>query len=62
MIVILNSDALTETKQELINNQKEIKLLMKNNVAEVDKKDEFSDNVKEVRYIFLVKYSIIMNN
>lgn len=61
MIVILNSDALTKTKQELINNQKEIKLLMKNNVAEVDKKDEFSDNVKEVRYIFLAKYSIIMN-
>lgn len=40
---------LTETKQELINNQKELNL-MKNNAAEVEKKDEFSDNFKEVRY------------
>jgi len=46
----LHSDALILTKQELINTQKEEVKLNKHYVSEEIKEDEFSENLKKVRY------------
>lgn len=54
MVAIFNSDALTETKERLINNQKEIQLMntmntMNHSVTEEEREDQHHvDNFKEV--------------
>lgn len=50
----MHSDALTVTKQELINTQKEEVKLNKHNISEEIKEDELSENLKKVRYFLFV--------